>query len=280
MKKFLITCFYLTLTLAVCAAGFLLPSALNNYQDRQIFAKIEHTAMKPPELAYSFSLYDTLRLLSQKHYFVEYPSAGSRRSSEEIYTIASDLTTQFQKYNIFSDLEDTEDTILHYATTLQLAIVSDGMQDTDLTASEGYPAADAEEGMDVYSETSALDITTAVVWNCSINYQSGRWLSIGIDDKSGKMVSLSMYTDQISVLTSSGEEAALKAFAASIADFCRDYYELPATCLQQSVIHSYNTIYEKNNGILEAYYTIQIKTEDGQTIQMPLRIYPDYMILN
>ena len=60
MKKFLITCFYLSVTLAVCAAGFLLPSALNNYQDRQIFAKIEHPAIEPTELTYSSSLYDTL----------------------------------------------------------------------------------------------------------------------------------------------------------------------------------------------------------------------------
>ena len=50
IKKIIVTCFYLALTLAVCTAGFLLPSVLNSYQDRQIFSKIEHTAMEPPEL--------------------------------------------------------------------------------------------------------------------------------------------------------------------------------------------------------------------------------------
>ena len=70
MKKFFITCLYLSLTVAVCTAGFLLPSMLNDYQDRLIFAKIEHTAIEPPELTYSSSLFDTLRLLSKDHYFV------------------------------------------------------------------------------------------------------------------------------------------------------------------------------------------------------------------
>lgn len=271
MKKLLITCIYLTLTLAVCAAGFLLPSTLNDYQDRQIFAKIEHTAMEPPELAYSSSLYDTLRLLSREHYFVEYPSAGSKRSSEEIYNIASDLIRQIKKNYMLPDLEDTDS---NYTTSLQLAIISDGTQNTDSNPSE--ESAMATE----YSEAAALDITTAVVWNCSIYYQNGYWLSISIDDKSGKIVSFSMCTNQIAMLAAYGDEKAFDTFAASIAEFCEDYYELPTTSLQQSIIRSYNTMFEKSNSILEAYYTIQMKEEDGQTIQMPLRIYPDYMILN
>jgi len=275
MKKFLITCFYLTLTLAVCAAGFLLPSALNDYQDRQIFAKIEHTAMEPPELAYSSSLYDTLRLLAKEHYFVEYPSTGSKRTEEEIYSIASDLTEQLKKYNV---LLRQEYTISHYTTTLQLAIVSDGMLNTDSGSTQDV--SHAKSGLEEYSETASSDITTAVVWNCTIYYQSGCWLSVGIDDKSGKIVSFSLFTDRLLMLTSSDSEEELNAFAASIAEFCGDYYEMPAASLQQSVIRSYDTISKTSNGIIEASYTIQMKEENGEKLQMPLRIFPDYMMLN
>lgn len=68
MKKLITACLCLLLTLAVTAAGFLLPSAMSAYQDRQTFSKIEHMSMEPLELTYSSSLYDTLRLLSKGHY--------------------------------------------------------------------------------------------------------------------------------------------------------------------------------------------------------------------
>ncbi len=114
MKKFFITCLYLSLTVAVCTAGFLLPS------------KNEHTAIEPPELTYSSSLFDTLRLLSKDHYFVEYPSAGSSRTGEEIYAAACGLLKQLTEYGVLSP--DSAYDITTYTTALQLAIVSHSTQ--------------------------------------------------------------------------------------------------------------------------------------------------------
>ena len=119
IKKIIVTCFYLALTLAVCTAGFLLPSVLNSYQDRQIFSKIEHTAMEPPELTYSSSLFDTLRLLSKEHYFVNYPSSGSKRTPEEICEKSLELIDSLNAYGF-----ELKETASSYSATLQLAIVS------------------------------------------------------------------------------------------------------------------------------------------------------------
>lgn len=278
MKKFFISFLYLALTLAVCAAGFLLPSTLNDYQDRQIFATIEHTAMEPPELTYSSSLYDTLRLLSHEHYFVEYPSAGSKRNDKEIYAISSGLIDQLKQYGTL--LPDGAYDITNYTASLQLAIVSDNMPYTDANSSEAAAfGTDAAKDLNEHSETAALDITTAVVWSCAIYFESGYWMHIWIDDKSGKAVSFSMYTGQNLILASYTDAGDLDAFAAEVAAFAEDYYELPATPLQQSIVHAYNQMFEKGS-IFEAYYTIQLKEEDGGLIQMPLRILQDCMTLN
>lgn len=279
MKKFLISCFYLTLTLIVCAAGFLLPSTLNNYQDRLIFAKIEHTAMEPPELTYSSSLFDTLRLFAQEHYFVEYPSTGSKRTSEEIYKLSLDLLEQLKEYEIL--FPDSEYTITNHAASLQLAIVSDGKQYTDADNKASISSAlQSEKSIDEHSEELSLDITTAVVWSCSIYFESGYWIDIWIDDKSGKLVAFSMFTERTLAMTSSGNKEDLDAFAAFAATFLEDYYELPATSLQQSFVHSYNPLFEKDNSILEAYYMIQLKEENGNYIEIPLKIRPECTILN
>lgn len=279
MKKFLITCFYLSLTLTICTAGFLLPSTLNAYQDRQIFAKIEHTAMEPPELAYSSSLYDTLRLLSQEHYFVDYPSKGSKRTADEINAIAADLIKQIQAYSITFPASDTVSA--SYTSTLQLAILSDGYQYTDVTGSKtDVSSVDAFEDPNAPGTENALDITTAVVWSCSVSFDNGCWIDIWIDDKSGKAVAVSMFTNQIYTLMSSGSEKELSEFASSIAGFSETYYGLPATLLEESITRSYNSLFEKNSSVIEASYTIQLKEEDGQLIQMPLRIRPECLVFN
>ncbi len=281
MKKFLIACFYLSVTLAVCAASFQFPSMLNTYQDKQIFAKIEHTAMEPPELTYSFSLYDTLQLFSKDHYFVAYPSAGSKRTDEEIYKIASDVVLQLQSYGVIST--DFNYDITNYTTQLQLAIVSEGKTDSDISAEQStFSVTDEENAKENLSGKSSSDITTAVVWSCSIYFDSGYWIDIWIDDKSGKAVSFSMFIEQTQLLTSEGNQKILDAFADCTAKFAEHYYELPAIALEHSFVHSFNSLFEKekNASIIEAYYTIQLKDENGILIQIPLKIRPECTILN
>lgn len=279
MKKFLITCFYLSVTLAVCAAGFLLPSALNNYQDRQIFAKIEHPAIEPTELTYSSSLYDTLRLFTRAHYFVEYPSTGSKRTDEEIYTIASESIQLLQKYNVISS--DLKNDITNYTTSLQLAVVTERNDYTNLINDQPYSSAiDAESSTQDESEPASVDITTAVVWSCSIYFKSGYWIDIWIDDKSGKAVSFSMFIEQTQELASSGNRDILDTFANAAAKFAEHYYELPATALEPSIVRSFSSLFEKDAGIIQAYYTIQLKEENGTLIQVPFKIRPECIILN
>lgn len=279
MKKFFITCLYLSLTAAVCTAGFLLPSMLNDYQDRLIFAKIEHTAMESPELTYSSSLYDTLRLFSKGHYFVEYPSAGSNRTGEEIYAAACELIRQLEKYDVLT-FETTYD-ITNYTTALQLAIVSDGNSSSDSFPDQSSASAvDEKKAKKDPAGESAADITTAVVWSCSIYFNSGSWIDIFFDDKSGKAVAASMFTQQAQILTGSGDQKLSDSFADSVADFAEHYYELPAAAMEQSFVHSYNSLFDKTTGIAEAYYTIQLKEETGTSIELPLRIRPEYIIFN
>ena len=278
MKKFFITCLYLSLTVAVCTAGFLLPSMLNDYQDRLIFAKIEHTAIEPPELTYSSSLFDTLRLLSKDHYFVEYPSAGSSRTGEEIYAAACGLLKQLTEYGVLSP--DSAYDITNYTTALQLAIVSDSTQPSDSSTDHTLPSAvDAQKAKKDHSGKSAADITTAVVWSCGIYFNSGYWINIWFDDKSGKAVAGSMFTEQAQILTSSGSQE-LDVYADAVAAFAEHYYELPAAALKQSFVHAYNTLFEKKDSIIEAYYTIQLKEESGTSIELPLKIRPECIIIN
>lgn len=281
MKKFLIACFYLSVTLAICTASFQLPSMLNNYQDKQIFAKIEHSAMEPPELTYSFSLYDTLQLFSKDHYFVAYPSAGSKRTSEEIYAIASNVVIQLQNYGVIST--DFNYDITNYTTQLQLAIVSEGKTDASAaTEPSTFSVTDEESSRKNVSRKSSSDITTAVVWSCSIYFDSGYWIDFWIDDKSGKTVSFSMFVEQTQLLTSEGNQKILDAFADCTAEFAAHYYELPAIALEHSFVHSFNSLFEKekNASIIEAYYTIQLKDENGILIEIPLKIRPECTILN
>lgn len=280
MKKFLISCFYLTITVIVCTASFFLPSALNSYQDRLIFAKIEHTATEPPELTYSSSLFDTLRLFSQDHYFVEYPSTGSKRTDKEIYTISLELLEQLKEYELL--LPDSEYNITNHNAALQLAIVSDEKQYSDAESQKTVStiAKEAGQSLGEDSKETALDITTAVVWSCSIYFESGYWIDLWIDDKSGKTVAFSMFTDRTLEMTSSGNRESLDAFASTVTAFLENYYELPATSLQQSFVQSYHPLFEKDNNILEAYYTIQLKEENGSYIEIPLKIRPECTIIN
>lgn len=279
MKKFLVTCFYLSMTLAVCTAGFLLPSILSSYQDRQIFAKIEHPAMEPPELTYSSSLYDTLRLFSKEHYFVEYPSAGSKRTDAEIFEIACNVLEQLQAYDVIS--ADFNYDITNYSALLQLAIVSEAGQDSSISSVTDTET--SKESYAAYSTAdSSSDITTAVVWCCSIYFDSGYWIDMWIDDKSGKAVSLSMFVEQTLVLTYTDKQHTLDEFANRTAKFAEYYYQLPANAVEQSFIRSYNSLFdkEKNSNIIEAYYSINMKNENGIMIQIPLKIRPECIIFN
>lgn len=272
LKNFLVTCFYLALTFAVCTAGFLLPSVLNDYQDRQIFAKIEHTAMEPPELTYSSSLFDTLRLLSQEHYFVNYPSTGSKRTSEEICAKSLELIESLNEYGFLLSEPASGCT-----ATLQLAIVSvDYPVENAQSASPALDAKDAKK----QAEETASDITTAVVWECSVYYESGYWINLWIDDKSGQAVACSMLTDQVYTIVHSGDKQQLDSFASAVAAFLEDYYELPATLLEQSVTHSISPLFDKSGSVAEAAYLIQLKEENGNLLRLPLQLRQECMILN
>ncbi|MDE7313806.1 MAG: hypothetical protein K2N87_19645 [Eubacterium sp.] len=275
LKKILVTCFYLAFTLAVCTAGFLLPSILNDYQDRQIFAKIEHTAMEPPELTYSSSLFDTLHLLSQEHYFVNYPSTGSKRTSEEACAKSLEFIESLDAYG-FQLSEPIA--AANCSATLQLAIVSVDSPYPNIIQ-DVSSAVDTEDAKKQAADT-ASDITTAVVWKCSIYYESGYWINLWLDDKSGKAVACSMFTDQIYALIHYGSKQQLDSFASTAANFLEDYYELPATLLEQSVIHSTYPLFDKGGNVMEASYIIQLKEEDGNLIQIPLQLSQDCMILN
>lgn len=285
MKKFLITCFYLTLTLAVCAGGFLFPSTLNAYQDRQIFSKIEHTAMDPPSLTYSSSLYDTLLLLSSDHYFVDYPSTGNNRSREEVQKIAMDFIEQLVSHGIID--KDSVKNVSSYISTLQLAIASEDASGDVLIDVENIKDATISKDTDGKTrdidvqKKASLEITTAVVWSCSITYDSSCYISLSIDDKSGKAVGLSISSAQILNLTLSDSELELDAFAASIADFYKNYYELKAKPIQHAIVRRISTtMFEKDGSLLEASYTIQLEKDDGTKLPMPLWIYSDHMSIN
>ncbi len=85
-----------------------------------------------------------------------------------------------------------------------------------------------------------------------------------------------MFTEQINMLSSSGNKSQLDSLASSVAAYLEDYYELPATLLEQSTIHSLNKIVS----MIEAEYMIQLKEENGNLIQIPLQLRQECMILN
>ncbi len=78
-------------------------------------------------------------------------------------------------------------------------------------------------------------------------------MNFWIDDKSGKAVAFSMYTEQTLILTDSGSTQDLDSFAGKIADFLQDYYELPSESRLKSLLES-STLFEKAPAALEANY--------------------------
>ena len=89
-----------------------------------------------------------------------------------------------------------------------------------------------------------------------------------------------MFIEQTQELASSGNRDILNTFANAAAKFAEHYYELPATALEPSIVRSFSSLFEKDAGIIQAYYTIQLKEENGTLIQIPFKIRPECIILN
>lgn len=319
MKKHLMTGFYILLTITVCAAGFLLPSALIAYQDNQIFAKIEHSPLEPMELTYSSSLLDTLQMLSVCHvpYYVDYPASGSSRTEKEVYQIVKDILDRLEEYGIFvrsdiiidPDLADSKthtdsqktakDAATYHSERLQLAIASDesvsslsepgdsydlanDISDSsnnssgNLTNSSGTAAEKKDSVKNINQITS--DMKTAVVWQCTVYFQSGCWLNIWIHDKSGKAVAFTMYTEQSALAVRNKEN--LDSFTDAMQTFVQDYYELPAELVPLSdneVSYPAETIPD----ITESIYKICLKDEtSSRSIEIPFTVRAEYMTFN
>lgn len=283
MKKFLVCCSYFILTAAVSSAGFLMPSAMSSYQDQQIAVKIEHPAIEPMELTYSSSLIDTLRLLSQEHYYVEYPASGSSRSADEIYEIALDTVKQLKAYHISIPSSG----ISNHTVTLQLAIASvshySEIWGTDHTATDAAAGAanllKNTGNTDKTKNKEASGISTAVVWSCSLSFEFGYYMNIWIDDKSGKAVAFMLFTEQTELAAYGKLDR--EEFISQVTAFAQDYYGLPAKSVQQENIQKdLSPFYANEYAISSISYIIQLKEESGKKIKMPLILQPELMMLN
>lgn len=294
MKKILVTSFYFTVTAAVCMIGFWFPSALCKYQDEQIYAKIERPAVEPITLTYSSSLHDTLQLLKDEYYSVEYPYSGSIHTEKEIHEIISRLLKKFKKYGILTQnlLPDTGNAIKGQSATLSLAIASDNdpnnlpggissmsgnafsstLTKPDDTISNATSSTDASTSPDTIagqadSTALATDYTTAVLWDCSVYFQDSSLLIMSIDDKSGKMVSFNFYNPQ--GIIRNMDEKQLSEYANAVAKFLKNYYGMKAhaTLVELKKI----PYYDEKNLITESLHSIRLTDDSGNIIQLELK---------
>lgn len=274
MKKFLVTGFYFALTAAVCAAGFWFPSALSKYQDEQIYAKIERPAVEPMTLTYSSSLHDTLQLLSNNYYFVEYPYAGSIHTENEVQKIVSRLLKKFEKYGLLTQnlLSGSGNAVQGQSITLSLAIASNGapsgqshvssMSNRSSTTKDILPVTDNT------ANSRTTDYTTAVIWDCSIYFQDSSILIMSIDDKSGKLVGYNIYNAQVPVYMNEKE---LSQYADAVAKFLKRHYGMKARATLSGLNEVLDQkIYDEKAFYIESTHSIKLTEESGDTIQLKL----------
>lgn len=274
MKKFLVTGFYFALTAAICAAGFWFPSALSKYQDEQIYAKIERPAVEPMTLTYSSSLHDTLQLLSNNYYSVEYPYASSIHTESEVHKIVSRLLKKFGKYGLLTEnlLSGSGNAIQGQSATLSLAIACDGapsgqshassISNSSSTTNDVLPVTDSTV------ESRIADYTTAVIWNCSIYFQDSSMLIMSIDDKSGKLVGYNIYNAQVSAYM---DEKELSKYADAVAKFLKNHYGMKAHATLSELNEApVQKIYDEKAFYIESTHSIKLTEESGDTIQLKL----------
>lgn len=285
MKKFFLTCFYSILTLGISCTGFLLPSTLSAYQDEQIFSRIEQSSIEPMEFTYSSSLQDTLRLITSDFYLMDYPAGAGKRSQEEIYKIVSNAVEQLEDRGISIFLP--EDTVVDQNASLKLAISSDYMsQNTSVSA--GVSESNDEDTQDSSKKSkgsgkknrTSSDITTAALWNCSLYSSYGYWAYFMIDDESGKIVTLSLYTLQTS--TAAWDRNSLDSLIKKLAKFLQEHVGLQAEAILQSAKTMTLKSEKELPGIFDSLpyvneysYLIQLKIKSGSFIQLPVQINTD-----
>lgn len=285
MKKFIITCLYFALTLAVAAASYYLPSASSDYQDQQMSAEIEYSKIEPIALTYSSSLLDTMRLLSSGYYTVAYPLTGSSRTEEEIYEITLQAIKQLEAHKIVSP--KFKKRIMGYHATLVLCI-SDSPEDTDVqyptdsTAAAGststLPGSSSEGRTVDYDGQSSRDITSAIMWHCYLNIENEINALFKIDDKSGKVAGFCIWSYPNILDT---DDRTVDELTDAFCAFAQDYYELPAKAISHKVEDVQAAEYAQTKytpSLLRCF--IRLTEESGDEIRMPLLIYPDNWALN
>ncbi len=288
MKKFvnvLFTCFYLALTLAVLVASFWLPSVLFDYQDRQLSAKIGQSKIKPTTFTYSSSLYDTLRILSDEHTFVDYAPSASNRNEKEVCKIALDAIKQLKKYDI--QILEPNDHIIEQHAFFQLAIASTpaySVTDAKLShkGNAAYSESQSSVGTNAKIQSTDKDdaksnIATAAIWLTQSITEYGYIANIYIDDISGKTVGFSIHSSQ-SFMAANDQEMANLLFD-STAKFAQNYYGQPVKLLPAKTIYGTDST-DGFYGNPEAFQTIQLTDESNGLIEMPLKLEYEHLIFN
>lgn len=301
MKKIITACFYLILTSVVIAIVFFLPSTLFTYEDQQLLAKVEQTEIESVEFTYSYSLFDTLKLIASGFYTVEYPSSGATRTADEIYKITKDA---FAKLNHYGEKKgifflQPNDKIVDYATSLQLAISNNyetNFISSDHNADDNPSSYAAEDTALSESSTTgnsqAAGITSATIWRCHLYTESGYLAEFRIDDKSGKIVGLFLWTNQENLANK--RIWSTKALLDTIRSFLKDYYGLKAKIIPQDKTSTTDTdISQASSGStsdpnyktrqISAYsttYIIRLTNEFGHSAQIPVKIAPEWIDLN
>lgn len=300
MKKIITTCFYLILTTAVITAIFFLPAALFRYEDQQLFAKVEHTEIEPVAFAYSYSLFDTLTLLSNKFYTVEYPSNGGTHTSDEICKITSDAFTRLNQYGQKQDIVflDAKDSIMNCSALLNLAIsntydnslAQNGGDIFDGQAASGQiPAPPSPEESDAADTSSSTDIISAAIWRCHLYSEYGYLSEFRIDDKSGKIVGIFLWNNPQNITTSYWPtETLLKV----LRDFLKNHYGMQVKINPQEesdvqITDSAAKTYASDPAGAteeavesEQVYDVSLTGEFEGPVHMTLKITPEFISLN
>lgn len=264
MKRFR-SVFLTLMTIILVISGFSLPTIVFSYQNRQIESRIDQFSMEQTQFYCSSSLIDTINLLKNGYYNLDFSREKAVSTAGEAYENVLDCMDELLACGF--ELCDKDNITSHY-DSIFLAVANSG----SVTESNSqYDSDTIIEGKT--SSSSGRDetdyVTTAVIWEIVIDMeQSGTYMTFFFDDQNKKIVSFNIYFEEYYAKY----EDEINFSIEGIINFITNYYGFDFVEIRES---------GKNYNYTD-YNTISLAFSDsaGNEIEIPFGIYMDAVIFN
>lgn len=230
-------------TALTAAAGFLVPGVISSAQDWGLRTKISTYKAESIQFHPVTCVENSLQLLAGGYTVVQLEN-GSSMDPSGAYQAALDVCRFLMKEGAFG------------------------------IPPEGYP----EHAETPYLFVSDDKSTSAVLWRCRLyNGDTNRYLSMLIDDGSGKMLSFSISSDQraISGQTVDTVQKQSYNFSKNLACICSKYYGWKAKSVKIG-----KAVSQENGSINSVESVIVMTTDLNKSVEFPLMIHGNFYAFN